>query len=124
MIFLDTHIVMWLYNGERGRFTARGVDALQRTAAFISPMVKLELHYLDQIGKLTVKPDTIISGAAEWVKLSLTDSSFADICRQAEKLTWTRDTFDRLIVAEASLHKAPLISADRIIRKHYAKVIW
>ena len=42
----------------------------------------------------------------------------------AERLSWTRDPFDRLIVAQASLAGAPLVTKDRMIRKHFAKAAW
>ncbi len=39
-------------------------------------------------------------------------------------LTWTRDPFDRWIVATAKLHRSPLITKDEKIQHHYADAIW
>ncbi|MEI9811179.1 MAG: hypothetical protein WDO18_00250 [Acidobacteriota bacterium] len=36
---------------------------------------------------------------------------------------WTRDPFDRMIVAQARLAKAHLITRDTIIQTHYPKAI-
>jgi PIN domain nuclease of toxin-antitoxin system len=41
-----------------------------------------------------------------------------------ERVQWTRDPFDRLIVAQALLHDAPLITKDEHIRRHYAGALW
>lgn len=42
----------------------------------------------------------------------------------ALKESWTRDPFDRLIVANAKAAGAPLITKDERIRKHYRRAIW
>jgi len=39
-------------------------------------------------------------------------------------LSWTRDAFDRLIVAQAALDRAALVTRDRLILKHYPKALW
>ena len=46
------------------------------------------------------------------------------IVEQARGLDWTRDVFDRLIVAQAALDGAALVTTDRAIRKHYPKAVW
>ena len=51
-------------------------------------------------------------------------SPFAGVVEQAHTVTWTRDPFDRLIVAAAALHDAALITRDRRIREHFAAAIW
>ena len=38
-------------------------------------------------------------------------------------LAFTRDPFDRLIVAHATLLQAPLVSQDVSLRHHYAKTL-
>ena len=49
---------------------------------------------------------------------------FHAIIGAARELNWTRDPFDRLIVAEAMLAEAGLVTKDRLIRKHFAAAIW
>ena len=46
------------------------------------------------------------------------------IVEQAQDIDWTRDVFDRLIVAQAALDAAALVTTDRTIRKHYPKAVW
>ena len=43
---------------------------------------------------------------------------------ESVKETWTPDPFDRLIVAQARLLDASLITKDELIHKHYKKAIW
>jgi len=52
------------------------------------------------------------------------DAGFPAIVRAAESQDWTRDLFDRLIVAEASLFDAPLVSKDVTIQANYPQAIW
>ena len=46
MIFLDTHVVIWLYAGEVERFPRRVQSRLESEALFISPIVLLEMQGL------------------------------------------------------------------------------
>ena len=39
-------------------------------------------------------------------------------------LSWTRDPFDRLIVAQAAVRDARLITKDRVLRKRYGASLW
>ena len=53
------------------------------------------------------------------------DIPFATIASAALDEKWTRDPFDRLIVANAKANGfAWLISADEAIRKHYPRTVW
>lgn len=47
-----------------------------------------------------------------------------DVADAAVDLTWIRDPFDRLIVANAMLHDAPLVTRDRRIHAQYPKAFW
>lgn len=44
--------------------------------------------------------------------------------KEALALNWTRDPFDRLIVAHANVIKCHLITKDSFIKSHFSKVIW
>ena len=48
---------------------------------------------------------------------------FVDVAQQALMWAFTRDPFDRLITAHAALHKAPPITLETTIRKHYPQAI-
>jgi PIN domain nuclease of toxin-antitoxin system len=37
---------------------------------------------------------------------------------------WTRDPFDRLIVAQAAIESVRLLTKDRTIRRNFAGAIW
>jgi PIN domain nuclease of toxin-antitoxin system len=125
MIYLDTHVVVWLHTQIAGRLSHTAAQKIERSLDLrVSPMVRLELQYLYEIGRANMPPAPVLDNL--WARLGLTvcQASFAAVAVAAEGVQWTRDPFDRLIVAQALLHKAPLITNDHVIRQHYADAIW
>jgi PIN domain nuclease of toxin-antitoxin system len=52
------------------------------------------------------------------------DLPFPDVIRRAVTLSWTRDPFDRFIVAQAAVRDARLVTKDRTLRKRYRASLW
>lgn len=125
MIYLDTHVVAWLYtNGRAGVPSpiARRLEASDDIR--ISPMVRLELEYLFEIGRVTQPPIHVLDALEPALGLTVCKAPFPAVAREAERQDWTRDPFDRLIVAQAALFDAPLITKDSTIHEHYQQAIW
>lgn len=122
--YLDTHVVVWLYAGMVEKFTAKSQHVLESAALRVSPMVLLELQYLQEKGVIAVAPDTIFAELAQTIGLSVCTLPFTLVSREALALSWTRDPFDRLIVAQAGIHQEPLVSKDQHIHQHYPQAIW
>ncbi len=122
--YLDTHTVIRVAHG-RGRIGRDAAKLIQRAELLISPMVLLELEYLHEIGRLTLPGKDILRKLEHELGLRLCDLPFADVARVALDEKWTRDAFDRIIVAQARLNGlAPLISADEAITEHYPRSVW
>lgn len=105
-------------------FGPAAIDLLERAALFISPVVRLELAFLAEIGRLTVAPDEVVAGLMTKLGMSSSDDPLAAVVEEAMTLAWTRDPFDRLLVATAALHRAPLITRDRKIHEHFTGAVW
>jgi PIN domain nuclease of toxin-antitoxin system len=45
------------------------------------------------------------------------------LVRQALPLDWTRDPFDRLLVAHSRARRVPLCTVDRLILSHHDRVV-
>ena len=122
--YLDTHVVVWLYDGESQKLSREAAEQIKNDALFISPTVLLELEFLREIHKLTKTSQAMVRSLSAEIGLSVCDLPFAAVidCALAEK--WVRDPFDRLIVAHASANNAPLITKDEKIRRHYKRAIW
>jgi len=89
-----------------------------------SPAAVLELEFLHEIGKLRPDASRVVAVLAEEVGLRVCDLPFPTVLRYALKEGWSRDPFDRLIVAHAKANDAPLVTKDERIRQHYRRAVW
>lgn len=126
MIHLDTHVVVWLFvEGREARLGSGARKALQRAERIeYSPAVRLELQFLLEIGRLRANPSVVLSDLGSRMGLRECQSSFPAVAAAAAAVDWTRDPFDRLIVGQANLTGASLVTRDRIIRAHLDTAIW
>ena len=124
IVYLDTHIVVWLYAGLTKKLTENAKKAIEDCDVFISQMVRLELQYLFEIGRIKVKPSKIIESLSRAINLKTTDCPLSKIIDEALIIDWTRDVFDRLLTAEAKTKQTNFITADEKIRVNYSQAIW
>lgn len=124
MIYLDTHVVVWLYAGLTEKFSETGRQLINEHEARVSPMVRLELQYLYEIQRVTVESHTIITDLAHRIGLRVCDRPFEAVVIQALTYIWTRDPFDRLIVAQAALNEDILLSKDQNVLDSYTQARW
>lgn len=87
-------------------------------------MVVLELQFLREIGRLTTSPDDFLRILRRDFDVQVCNYPWSDVTRAAVAETWTRDPFDRLIVAHARTVGGSLITRDRKIRKHFVAAVW
>lgn len=123
--YVDTQVVVWLCEDKVAKFSSRALDALNELDLLVSPMVMIELAYLYEIERIVRAPQDLIKQLKMQLGVRVCDHSFPDLAETALFENWTRDPFDRLIVAHAkSNNYAPLITSDSTIRRHYPKTIW
>jgi PIN domain nuclease of toxin-antitoxin system len=120
VIYLDTHAVVALKRKERDRFSRGAQHAIEASDDIrISPLVLLEMELLYEIKRVSAPAERIVDDLAADIGIRVCDADFARVVRKAIGERWTRDPFDRLIVAQARLHDAGLITLDTLIHKHY-----
>ena len=124
MIYLDTHIVVWLYAGLVDKFSQSIKTILNENEILISPIVRLELAYLYEIERLNQPANVIVAEINDRIGPRVCEKHSNVIVRQDIKFSWTRDPFDRLIVANAALNENMLISKDQNILKNYPHSRW
>jgi len=123
--YLDTNAVVRLGHGRLRAIGREAFRLIPRAELLISPMVLLELEYLYEIGRLALPARDIQRKVEHELGARLCDLPFAEVARAALDEKWTRDTFDRMIVAQAKVNGfAPLISSDETIAEHYPRTIW
>ena len=124
MIFLDTHVVVWLFVPRIDLLTKEVKRLVNAEELSVSPMVLLELDYLRESGRIASDSDTICRSLQKSVGLTICDLPFLPVVQAAVHHTWTRDPFDRIIVGHAAAQEAPLITKDRTILAHYPAAVW
>lgn len=124
MIHLDTHVVYDLACGIIKRLGERAKSLIEQHTLVVSPLVELELSYLYEIGRIPHGGEKIIDYLGKEIGLIRDTTPLFTVVRKAHALTWTRDPFDRLIVATAlSANAEYLITRDKTIHKHFVKAI-
>ncbi len=123
LIHLDTHVVVWMISGDRKRLSPVR-ERIESNVLVISPIVRMELSFLYEIGRIRLPPDEIVATLVDRVGLRVSNASFDEVVMEASSLSWTRDPFDRLIVANAKIDRKPLLTADQTILQNFPPAVW
>jgi PIN domain nuclease of toxin-antitoxin system len=122
-LLLDTHAALWFLAGdERLGENARRHLTDSANRVLLSAAVVWEVGIKRSLGKL-VAPDEYLSlllgAGVQALPVSL------DHAAAMERLPWHhRDPFDRMLVAQASLDGAAIVSRDEIMRPYGVTLIW
>jgi len=121
--FLDTHIVIWLYEKRINLLSEKAKKYIEENDLLVCPVVNLEIEYLFEIEKIKDNSETIISYLEKYIDLRVENSNFMEIIKISINEKWTRDPFDRIIVAHAKFMDLTLISKDEKINRNYFRTI-
>ena len=77
-----------------------------------------------EIKRITVQPLAILNQLQIQIGLQVRGDSFSAVLHTALFETWTRDPFDRVIVAHARTANAPLLTSDAKIQENYPRALW
>jgi PIN domain nuclease of toxin-antitoxin system len=123
--YLDTNVVVWLAQGNLTPITPAASRILEQADLLISPMVLIELEYLYEIQRIKLPSSDILLKIEHELGVRVCDLSFPRVAAVVVDEKWTRDPFDRIIVAQAKANGlASLISADEEIARNYPRTIW
>lgn len=115
---------MWLYDGLVERLSEPAEAAIESGRLVVSGMVELELQYLREIGRVRPGASEVLRALEGDIGLGRSELSLAAVASKACSLSWTRDPFDRLIVAEAMLGDGKLVTRDEMIRDNLSSAVW
>ncbi len=124
MIYLDTHVIVWLYMNESSRFSSYAKRAINGNLCKISPIVGLELTYLHEIERLSATASEIIDFLVDAIELEICNIQFDKVINSTIQQNWTRDPFDRIIVGHAAVTESSIVTKDQLIRENYTHTIW
>lgn len=125
MIHLDTQVVVWLAAKRWGQFSKAALRHIAQDSLFISPNVLVEIEILIEIQRIKAKSAwSTYEALNQELGIQLSSASAADVARQGCTFAWTRDPFDRLIVANAMADGARLVTADTRIQQNFKNAVW
>jgi len=110
VILLDTNALIWV---EQGRGRVRSLVRSHRRL-YVSPANLLELQFLIEAGRIRLRRGNV-SELAEDERWTLDDPPAASRFAATLDLGWTRDPFDRLLVAHARLRGWRLATSDTVL---------
>ena len=120
-LLLDTHFLIWLVLGSDRLAEFPWLDRYQPWG--VSPVSFLEIQFLAEIGRLSVRNPEFTSAVMDDPRFSVDDIALVALVRHGLKLGWTRDPFDRLLAAHSLARRVPLCSLDRRVRGHHRLVV-
>jgi len=123
-LLLDTNVAVWLLLGDRPRVSRAAVAALEdeHNEVAVSAGTVWEIAIKRSLGKLRIAD----GWAATLKRLGFDPMPVTAVHAEAvERLPWHhRDPFDRLLVAQATVERCALVSADRRLRSYGIDVLW
>lgn len=123
-VCLDTHAVVWIVGGQTEKIGKEARALIARAELLISPAVTLELQFLYEVGRVNAPAADAVRTLQQALNVRVASDTFDSVVSAALAESWTRDPFDRLIVAHARLLGATLLSRDRRIAAAYPNTRW
>jgi len=119
MLLLDTHVVLWWLGGS-DRVSLAATAAITAGDCRVSVLALAEIEIKRSTGRLDA-PELIDSLPPAWGWLPLLPTHAA---RLRDLPLHHRDPFDRLLVAQALIEGATIVSADAQLRRYGVPVVW
>jgi PIN domain nuclease of toxin-antitoxin system len=122
-LLLDTHAALW-WLSEDERFAEATADQItdETNQVLLSAVVVWEVAIKRSLGKLEAPEDfasTLLDAGLQPLPVSLEHAA------AVEQLPWHhRDPFDRILVAQASVEGAALVSHDEALRPYGVQLVW
>lgn len=122
-LLLDTHAALWWMSGDRrlGEDTA-GMLTDDANQLLLSAAVVWEVAIKRSLGKLRTPGDlasALLGVGAQPLAISVAHAA------AVEDLPWHhRDPFDRMLVAQASVEGAAIVSRDEALRPYGVMLVW
>jgi PIN domain nuclease of toxin-antitoxin system len=121
-LLLDTHAVLWWQGDDRRLPKAARAAIATADVVWVSAASGWEVAIKQGLGRLRLaEPFAVTVAADDFTELPMT---LAHAARLATLPPRHRDPFDRMLVAQALIEKATLVSKDRALAAYGVDVLW
>jgi PIN domain nuclease of toxin-antitoxin system len=122
-LLLDTHAALWFVGGDQRMSQAAHRHLTDRSnLVLLSAVVVFEISIKRSLRKLDVSDeylDLLLGAGAQALPLSVAHAA------AVEHLPWHhRDPFDRMLVAQAAVEGAAVVTRDEAMRPYDVTLIW
>lgn len=122
-IYLDTHVLVWLLSGEISLLSKKTAQLIEENDLITGAVNLLELEYLYEIKRIPMRSLEIYNELQATIDLRIHDLGDKAIMKSID-ISWTRDPFDRIMVASSAILNCPLITKDKLIHRHFPLATW
>jgi PIN domain nuclease of toxin-antitoxin system len=125
-LLLDTHAFIW-WDSDPAQLSAPALAALRDPAneVWLSVASVWEMVIKAQLGKLTLRvPLGDLVSQQQANGLHVLPVTLAHTLGVAGLPAIHKDPFDRVLIAQANIEGAELVSADQVIRQYPVRVLW
>src|SRR5262245_39143538 len=125
-LLLDTHTFMW-WDSDPGQLSAPALVALRDPAneVWFSVVSVWEMVIKAQLGRLALRlPLADIVAQQQADGLQVLPVALAHALAVEGLPTIHKDPFNRLLIAQANVEGAELVSADPVVRQYPVRVLW
>lgn len=125
-LLLDTHVLVWFFS-EPSRLSPEIVNSLhdESTTILISVASWWELGIKHSLGRLegTITPEQLRTSWLDHDTVKELSITAPHVFMAASLPLHHRDPFDRMLIAQASIEQATLVSADGIVKSYGLPVL-
>jgi PIN domain nuclease of toxin-antitoxin system len=121
-LLLDTHVVLWWLAGDPVSEEAERHLADPTNRVLLSAAVVWEIAIKRSLGKLDSPPDfvpVLTEAGAAATPITLEHAAAVENLPPHH-----RDPFDRLLIAQATIERAAIVTADPEMRAYDVPVVW
>jgi PIN domain nuclease of toxin-antitoxin system len=125
-LLLDTHAFIW-WDSDPAKLSAPALAALRDPAneVWLSVASVWEMVIKAQLGKLTLRlPLADIVMQQQGNGLQVFPVTLAHALAVEGLPAVHKDPFDRMLIAQANVEGAKLVSADQVVRQYPVRVLW
>ncbi|MFT5126535.1 MAG: PIN domain nuclease of toxin-antitoxin system [Rhodothermales bacterium] len=127
-LLLDTHALLWwIQDGEQLSNRARVAIADGGNQVLVSAASVWEIAIKHRLGKLSIECEDLASFVGEQITLNgfeILEVSLSNAAFVAELPLHHQDPFDHLLIAQAQVEQATLISKDGLFSQYDVPVLW